>query len=690
LNPQCEQEGREDREVPPLRPSRASCAKSGVLGAAVIVLATTWVYWPAFRGSWLWDDGLEIGQNALVRAPGGWWKPWVDRSSMDYFPLKSTLQWVQWHLWGDNVLGYHLTNVALHALSALLLWHVLGKLGVRVAFLGGLLFAVHPLAVESVAWISEFKNTLSLPFLLLAMLAWMDWERRRGILPRPDGGNEAERLVYVQGKSIESSAGVPPAVVEIAGGTPALLSYILSLVCFLAAMLAKSSVVMFPVILLLYAWWRRGRVGRRDLMAAAPFFLVSLALGSATIWFQSHRAIGLAGTPESFAARLAQAGGSILLYFRDGVFPFHLAPIYPRWLVGPPTLLQFWPWAVIAVGFLALIISGFRSQPSSFAKDAVFGLGWFLLFLLPVLGLIPMAYLRVAPRADHLAYVPLVGLVGLATAGIENLNRKGGKSGKVSDASLRSFPPFLFSWPGWIVLAAVVALAVESHRYAGIFRDERSLWSFAVERNPDAWLARNNLGRILLEAGRPAEAADQLREAVRLQPDSAEAHANLGNALEKSGLAEEARGEYAAAVRIDPGFADAHYDLGLSHLLAGRPAEAVVEFRAAVRDDPGKATAHNNLGLALYRLGRIPEAIEAYQRALQLAPDLPEAHLNLGNAYFRLGRLDEAVSEYREALRLAPGYFAAHNNLGHALERLGREQEAKAELDEAARLESGR
>ncbi len=599
-----------------------------LLRILAIALACAWVYAPCLHGSWLWDDGLEISQNPVLRMPDGWWQPWIHPLGMDYFPLKSSLQWVEWHLWGANPLGYHLVNLALQAASALLVWRLLARLGIRAAFLGGLLFVVHPLAVESVAWISEFKNTVSLPPLLLAAIAYIDSDR--------------------------------------GGGRGALLR---SLLWFIAALACKTSVVMFPFVILLYAWWRRGRIGVRDVGRAAPFFAAALALGAATFWFQGHRAIGLAGTPEGLVARLAQAGWSLAAYARLCVWPTGLEPLYP----GARVSATAWvPWlATAALLFL------FWLRRGGWGRHALLGSGWFLLNLAPVLGLVPMAYYRVSPRADHFAYLPLVGVVGLAAAAF----------GAFAQAWALRFGP---RWigrvaPAGVAVAILAALALSARAYAGAFVDEKALWSLAVERNPGAWLGRNNLGKVLAQEGRPAEAAAQFREAIALRPDSPEAHANLGNALEALGRAEEARQEYAAALAIEPGLAGAHYNLGLSLLKARQLEEAAGEFRAALAADPGHAAAHNTLGLALTGLGRLPEAMEEYRRALQLDPALPEAHLNLGNAFFRLGRLPDAVTEYRAALRISPEYSAAHANLGTALARLGRTAEADAELEQARR-----
>jgi len=618
--------------------------------AAVIVLATAWVYGPAFRGNWLWDDGLEVSQNPALRDPAGWWKPWAGGTGMDYFPLKDTLRWIHWHLWAGNVLGYHLVNVGLHALGALLAWRLLALLGLRAAWIGGLIFAVHPLAVESVAWISEFKNTLSLPLLLAAAIA------------------------YVKSRKFEQEGREDREGTAIAGPIVSAGLYWLSVALFVLALLSKVSVAMFPVMILLHAWWRQGRIGRRDVRVAIPYFIASLALGGVAVWYQLHRAIGIAGTPAGFASRVAESGWSVALYTRDCLFPFWLTPIASP--VGHPIVGGLLWLAVL------LVLEFCWSRRAGYGRHALLGFGWFLVNLLPVLGLIPMAYLRVGPRADHLAYLSLLGLVGLGAAAIGAAYEE-----LAGSEGWTTLPRAVFN-ASLLVLAA--ALAWQARFYAGIYRSEAALWSYAVRANPEAWLARNNLGKVLLDSGRPGDAVVQLREAVSREPDSAEAHANLGNALWQSGLPAMARSELEAALRINPAFAGAHYDLGLLLMQSGLAADAAGQFREALRDGPGSAPAHNNLGLALSRLGLDAAAVAEYRRALELDPGLPEAHLNLGNALFRGARVDDAVAEYRAAIRGNPLYAAAHHNLGHALAELGLYREARSEIDEAERLESAR
>jgi protein O-mannosyl-transferase len=598
--------------------------RSAVLKAGVLALLAAWVYAPSLHGTWLWDDGLEVTGNLALRSPGGWWQAWVHPAGMDYFPLKGTFQWVEWRLWGARPLGYHLVNLALHVASALLVWRLLSRLGTGAAYLGGLLFAVHPLAVESVAWISEFKNTVSLPFLLLAALGMVafDATRRRG-------------------------------------------AWLGAIAAFVAALACKTSVVMFPFVLLLHAWWRRGRVGRRDLADAAPFFGASLILGLATVWFQATRAIGLAAVPAPVPYRLAQAGWSLLSYLVHAVCPVGLAPLYAPGPLG----------AVAALPYLAvLLLLGLAwARRDSGGRGVLLGAGWFLLNLVPVLGILPMAYSRISPQADHFAYVSLVGAVGLFAAAYSTFLRRlrgqwggvryGGAAGAVA------------------VVLALGLLAQSAHAYAAVFHDEETLWSTAVARNPSAWLAHNNLGRVELGEGRVPEALVEFQTAARLRPDSPEAHANLGTALDALGRVTEARIEYRQAVQVDPGFAGGHFDLGLSLLRSGDPTGAEIEFGRAVALDPGHAAAWNSLGLARARQGDLGGATADYQRALALDPALPEAHLNLGNAFFRAGQMDQAVAEYRAVLAVDPRNSGAHANLAHALAAQGHAAEAAAEFE---------
>ena len=304
-----------------------------LLQVLVIGAACIWIYHPVLHGDWLWDDDKLVTNNSLVHDPNGWWKIWLEPGKLlDYQPLGISVVWLEWHAWGSDTLGYHWVNVFFHFLSALLVWRLLAKVGLRFAWLGGLLFAVHPIMVETVAWISEFKNTLSLPLFLLSLICWIDYEERRR---RND--------------------------------------YFWALGLFLAAMLIKPSMVMFPVVILLIAWWKRGRIGWSDLKASAPFFAVSLVLGLVTIWFANR--LGLADFNIPLAGplqRTALAGLSFSFYFSKFFLPVGLLPIYCRWPMTSPTAWAFLPWPVLGGVICFFLEQASRLGPACLVGARIF------------------------------------------------------------------------------------------------------------------------------------------------------------------------------------------------------------------------------------------------------------------------------------------------------------------------------
>jgi tetratricopeptide (TPR) repeat protein len=530
-----------------------------VLHAALIAAAGWWVFSPAIHGGWVWDDTAEVAENPALRDPAGLARIWIAPAGPDYYPLKTTVQWAAWRLWGGSVEGYHALNLALHVLAGLLLWRLLARLRAPLPWVGGLLFVVHPLAVSSVAWISELKNTLSLPLLLGSALAYLAYDDASSAL---------------QGR---------------------LRPYILSLLLFLAAILAKASVVMFPFVLLLHAWWRRGRVGRRDLLASAPFFAISIVLGLVTLHFQTHRA--LAGTDiglGGFLPRMAAAGLAMAHYLSKAAVPTGLRIVYPKGAVDPASPMTWMPWLALA-GILAFLLA----KRMTYGRHALFGLGFFLITLLPVLGFMPMSFLRIARVGDHLAYLPLAGFAGLAAAGLgagcDRLARRGpGRAG-----------------PLWAVRAAAAAavalLACESRGFAAAYGDSEAFWRRALDGDPGSWLPHNGYGLDLAARGRLPEALAQLAAAARLGPGIPEAHVNYGNALFQAGRFADAAGEYTAALEQGPPAADTLYNLGNALLQAGKPSEAVAAYVEAVKLDPRNPLLRHNLGMALFASGRMFE-----------------------------------------------------------------------------------
>ncbi len=533
-----------------------------------------WIYWPALHGGWLWDDDFLVSDNSNLRSLRGLWEIWLaPRTGADYWPLTWTLLWMEWHLWGNEPVGYHLCNLALHICSGILIWRLFNRLGLRWGWLGGLLFVVHPLAVESVAWVSEIKNTLSLPFFLLSIDAWLDAEEQQ-------------------------SSG-----------------YRRSVFYYLAAMLAKTSTVMLPLVLLLYCWWKRGHVTRQELKRLIPYVAIAVTLGLITVYFQNKgqgdHPVALGG----FVTRLIGAGLALFHYLGKFILPINLLPIYPRWNLDPPSFLH-----VAALPAIAALLFGLWTQRRGWGRHVLFGFGFFLLNLLPVLGLVKMRYMDVSWVGDHLVYIPMIGLVGLIVAGLEQLHER-----------LLSLP-HLIGLGTMLVAMMIGLLAWESHNYAALFSQSKTLWAYTVQYNPHSVVAHNNLGDALMHIGRVSEAIEQFKQALKIKPDYATAHINLGNAFVRTGRVSEAVGQFEEAVKIIPDRAEVHNNLGVALMYAGRMSEAIGQLGQALKIKPDYAEAHNNLGTALMYTGRMSEAIGQLEQALKIKPDYAEAHNNLAKA----------------------------------------------------------
>jgi predicted negative regulator of RcsB-dependent stress response len=511
------------------------------LRVLLIVAAGFWIFSPALHGDWLMDDDMYLTQNVLLHDPARLWKIWfLPGSLIEYYPIEASLQAVQWHFWHLDTLGYHLTNLFLHTFSALLVWRLLSKFGLRLAWLGGFLFMVHPAVVESVAWISELKNTLSLPPFLLAMCFWIDYEER--------------------GRSRD---------------------YFLALGLFLIAMLCKISMALFPVVMLLYAWWKRGRLSWRDVVKAMPFLAISLVLGLTTIFVgHAYQHSHLQSTDDpaigGLLTHVALAGQSLSFYFSKCVWPVEMIPIYPKWLINTNSPLTYLPWPVMAI-----VIYWLWCRRETWGRHALLGLGFFVINLLPFIGFNSVSYMGFTWVMDHFLYLPLIGLVGLATAALEDLE------GRVSQGRRPYFAA--------ITAIVLALLAFESQSYAERFAGPERLWTYTIARNPASWLAHNNLGNVLLETGRPAEAIIQYEESLQFNPRGAEANNNLGLALAQEGRTGEAIDHYEVALKTNPHFALAHANLANALVREGRLSEAMDHYEQALRVDPHNLDARVNL-----------------------------------------------------------------------------------------------
>jgi tetratricopeptide (TPR) repeat protein len=606
----------------------------------LVVLVAFAVYWPALSGDFLWDDDVLLTANAQVQASDGLYRLWLTNEAVDYWPVTGSSFWLEWRLWGLSSTGYHVTNVLLHATSCLVLWALLRRLSIPGAELAALLFAVHPMNVESVAWIAQRKNTLSMVFFLLSILAYVAGEGY--------GSREPSRWRAMT----------------------AARWYVLSLVAFVLAMLSKGSVAILPAALLLLLWWRHQAVSRRDLVRLMPFGAISVGLTLVNISMQTHRSAS-AIRDAGLLDRLLGAGAVVWFYLYKSLLPLNLTFIYPQWTIRWSEPVWWLPFAA-AAGATVLLIWKRHLRPIR----AVL-LAWLLfgVALAPVMGLVDVYFMRYSLVADHYAYIALLAVVSAVAA--------------LSNALVTRVVGALL----------VVVLGAAAWQQAHEYTDSGTLYAATLRKNPSCWLCETNLAVPLVARGTPADlqqAVAHLTAAVRMNPNQPEMHSGLGVVLQKSGRFAEAIAEYERAIALNPRFGEARANLAVAReawanelSAAGRYKEAIVQFEQLVKEAPNGVTADTRDAMAEVwrRLGDPQRALLEYREVVRLAPSSADAHNNLGSALLDLNQPADAAREFREALRLSPASANAHRNPGVALESQRQFDDAAEHFREALRLQ---
>jgi protein O-mannosyl-transferase len=621
---------------------------AGAWGPALLVFGLTFAcYWPALRGTQLWDDSAHI-IRADLRPLHGLVRIWTEfHATQQYYPVLYSAFWVEHRLWGDNTLGYHLLNVLLHATSccllALLLRRLWGATGgpapaaARVPegteWLAALLLAVHPVCVESVAWISEQKNTLSLCFALSAALAYLTFASRR-------------RRRW----------------------------YFAATVLFFLALGSKTMSATLPAALLVVLWWRNGKLSwRDDVVPLLPWFFLAIGSGLITAWVEREY-VGAQGVSFALTGgqRVLLAARIVWFYLGHAVWPGGLVFFYDRWNV-----VQDAPSWIVWLG-LSLAITAALWAIRGRARGPLAAWLLFVGPLFPALGFFNVYPFLFSFVADHFQYLAMPGFAAAVAAGV----------------GLR-----LARAPGWariagrvVAGAAVLGLAAESRQLSGDYLTNETLFGTTVARNPQAWMAWQILGTTFAKnPARRGEAMACFRKVLALDPNYPDAHVGLAVELARlPGGGPDAIAHYERALQLRPNYIEAHNNLGVELAkLPGRLPEAIAHYEAAVKLNPEFAEAHANLAAALAPLaGRLPEAVSHFEAVARLRPDSAIAHIDLANALALLpGRSADALAHYEAALRIEPNLAWLHLGLAMQLSQMpGREAEAITHVEEALRI----
>jgi protein O-mannosyl-transferase len=675
------------------RPPRSLPGWAGALFCLGAVVA---LFSPVFHFGFIWDDDMHLTENPCITGALGLRGIWTT-SAARYFPLVSTTFWLEHAAWGLSPLPYHVVNVLVHGCCAVVLWRVLLRLRVPGAWLGALAWAIHPVQVESVAWVTELKNTQSGLFFLLSILFYCRWLE-------PGKGRRSDYAACL--------------------GFAAL------------AMASKSSTVVLPAVLALCAWWLRPPFRPRDILALVPVGVFSAAASALSLWTQGLEGARDPQFARGWLERVADAGQAFWFYLGKLAWPHPLVFIYPRF--APDTASA---WAYLAFIAMAALLAALAWRRAGPLRPAALAFGFFTIALLPVLGFFDQYFWRYSLVGDHFQYLASIGPLALGAAGLAVAHRRLGGAARAA-VSLAA--------GAWVLGLAAVTLAHEP-----AFASSDRLWQESLAVNPRCWMAYTNLGTSHLGHGRPDEARACFEKAIEVRPEDVAAHIDLGDALLQLGRPAEALQAYVRASDLDPGearalngmgdalnrmgrpdraeeplrraialkrpFADARVNLGNALSAQGRPEEAMREFRAAVLEDAGNAQAHANVGALLLQSGQVTEGEVELHRALELDPALAPALANLGSSLLARGdrrgarpllekalsinptlgtvhaalaglllddgATDEALAHARKAVALEPRMGAAHRVLARALFAKGLIEESESESDTALRLD---
>jgi tetratricopeptide (TPR) repeat protein len=618
--------------------------------SALLVLAVLAVYLPATRNGFIWDDDQHV-TKAELRSIDGLVRIWTQPGVVNqYYPLVHTAFWVEHRIFGDAPRGYHVVNILLHATAAVLVLRILRQLDVPAAPLAAALFALHPVQVETVAWVSELKNTLSGVFYLGAALVYFRYDRTR-----------------------------------------TLGAYIVAFGLFMLGLLSKTVVATLPAALLVVFWWKRGRLQwKSDVWPLVPFFVAGAMAGLLSAWTE-QQFIGARGPQYQLTVieRCLVAGRAFWFYLGKLAWPAELIFIYPRWQISQ----QVW-WQYLFPAAAVVLVVAFWKLRRRWRGPLAASL-FFAGMLFPTLGFFNVFPFQYSFVADHFQYLACIGPLVLAGTLFRRL--------KLTAAIL----PVLLASMTWrqsatyadaeTVWRATLARNPDcslAHINLGVLLAARGQsdaatahYRRALAIKPQDAAAYYNWANLLAAQGRTEQAMSFYQLALQFDPSLAVAHYNWANLLAAAGRPEEALSHYRAAIECQPDFPEAYLNIG--HLLAtlGQSDGAIAAYQAALRLRPDFASAHYNLANELAARGRVDEAIGHYEAALRLQPNYAEAHFNLSAALAGQGRLPEALEQCEQANRLTGSSNALMlTGLAHLYAAASREDQARPTAERALTL----
>jgi protein O-mannosyl-transferase len=637
----------DDADVSSISKKDFGFASSRLLQGALMVLLVFLVYFPALRGGFLWDDDTHISANLTLRSLKGLWEIWFKpAATCQYYPLTFSVFWVGYHLWGLNPLGYHMLNVVLHGMAAVLLWQVLARLRVRGAGLAGAVFALHPVCVMSVAWMTELKNTLSGVLALGAGWAYVRFAR----LGVYGGTDQKDRPAIGTGLGREWRY------------------YILALVLFQLALLAKTAVSFLPVTLLLVVWWQRERLTWREVWPLLPMVGIAVMMGEVTIYLEHFE--GASGQEFSLGwwPRVLISGRSFWFYLGKLFLPDRLRFIYERWQVDAGVWWQnVFPGAVIG------LLGGLWSLRGRIGKGAFVALLHFYISTSFLILVVVLYMTRFSFVSDHWQYFGCMSVIALAAAGITG----------ALDFLQKDRRVLKITFCGMLLLV----LGVLTWRQAGTYAHAETFWRTIIARNPDCWMAHDNLGIGLLGTGKVKEAMDHFRKSIELNPNGVAAHNDYSVALRQCGRLDEAKLEAWKALALAPNTVEPHINLVKILRQGGELNEAVAEYKTILQLVPASEPARIGVADTLCLLGRSDEAIPYYREVLEANPDNAVVRTKLGLVLMEQGDLGAAGPEFSSVLQADPRNAKAIDGLGYVLAMQGRLDEARARFLEAMQLD---